>query len=575
MGRFANLSLVKKMIAAFVIVSLVWSAICAGTIAYMLQMKAAYAELLQQDAAAALAAEEIQYQVATQNHALVAYLVAVGAGAVTDQQSIQAMQKANSRIAELGQKTLGLVRNGDDRETLSQIIESNRRYREKAEEVIRAVEQESNRKRAEVIMQTEVVNLSALMIARAAEVAGKQQAAMNEKEQQNTEKTAHLIQTVIMSGAAAMFLAIAASYAAAKKMTRPLIKMVDQTERIASGNLNMEQWEQTTGDEIGRLSRHFQEMAHQLRGCIEQIAASSDSIGGSAVHWQASAEHTTAASRSIAQIMQQVQAAIMEQMQQVEQTARLAVEMSAGIGQINQSAHHTASRAEQMLQLSRKGTEEMKSMDKQMAQIRQSVRQLQTQFLELRAKNDNIGKIVGFILDIAKQTNMLALNASIEAQRAGMHGRGFSVIAEHIRQLSIQTGQSAAQIQTFVGEIAIGSDQTTASMENSMREVERGIAAVLQAEQSFAAIGQALESYHGQMQEVASASSSIEGMTGQVAAAIERINAISQTTSAQTQEVTAATEEQLASMEEILHAAKGLTALAGDLQQAISRFRWS
>lgn len=574
MALFNNLSIMKKMTAVFLLFSILWCAICGVAVGFMLIIKQDYTQLLHGQATALLKAKEIQYHVATQNHAIVAYLVTTGAGGVTDQRSLQLLDRSNGEIIRLAEEMSPIVGTSEEREMLAAIIQTNKQYKQKADEIVQAVESEGNHKRAEVIMQTEVVNLSAVMMGKVNQVAAKQQAQMEQEEANNDKRVQQIVWMIAASAAVAMILALFISYIVAKRMTKPLVRMVAQSEQLAAGNLRIEADEHQSGDEIGQLSLHFREMASNLRQLVERIAHSSADLNGSVESWQQNAAYTAAASQHIAEIMQSAQQSVIEQMNNIALTNQSTQQMSEKIMSITQKTKQVTDHAMRMQDMSQQGSMEMKETGRQMSKIHDSVRDLQGEILTFGTKTGSIGKIVDMIASIAKQTNMLALNASIEAAKAGGYGRGFSVIAEDIRKLSLQTAESAREINQFVSEIIREADRSADSVGKSMQEVEEGIAAVARAEDTFTAIMRTIAGFSQEMRDISQIATQIEQLTGQVVEAIEQVTQMSQATSQQTEEVSAATQEQLASMEEILQSAKGMSELAKALQQAIHHFSW-
>lgn len=568
MAVFHNFSIAKKLISIFIMLSVLWSI----SFKFMIDIKDSYAQLINEQATALINTKEIQYHVTSQNYALAAYMLATGSGALGDQKSIQLLNNSNEQIIFLIAQTIDLLESQEDKDNILKIQETNQQFKTRADEVIKA--SETNRKRAEVIMQSEVVNLSNNMISKANQIADKQKKLMVEKEASNTKQVYNVIITVLSICITTLVISIVVSYIVARRMTRPLVQMVMHTEQIASGNLGIKQGIVSSGDEIGKLSVNFIRMTENLRNLIQRIASSSNEIGGSIHNWKQSAEGTALASRHIAEIMQEVQTTVIDQLQHVGVTNQAAAEMLSGIRQITKSACKSEEQANGILHMSLKGTEEMSMTARQMDAIRSSVSYLQQTIQELGSKTEHIGQIVGMISSIAQQTNILALNASIEASRAGTHGRGFAVIANEVRQLSTQTSNSVEDINRFIEEIVIETKKTSRSVESSIKEVDEGISAVGRAEDTFTSIQQEIGSFSHDIQEVSTAALQIESLTERVVQSIEEINQMAQSTSYQTQEVSAATEQQLASMEEITYSVRDLNELAQGLQQTTHNFKW-
>jgi len=175
-----------------------------------------------------------------------------------------------------------------------------------------------------------------------------------------------------------------------------------------------------------------------------------------------------------------------------------------------------------MLQFTAISGYDMEGTVQQMAAIKEAVETVDHQFGQLRSNTENIGQIIQMISVIAKQTNLLALNASIEASKAGTYGKGFAVIAEEIRLLSQQSGQSANAVQDIVDQIQASLRMMNRSVSQSVGEVQRGIASVRQAEVAFRTISSSIKSSTDKMREISAATHQIKEMAAVMTSASMR-----------------------------------------------------
>lgn len=177
------------------------------------------------------------------------------------------------------------------------------------------------------------------------------------------------------------------------------------------------------------------------------------------------------------------------------------------------------------------------------------------------------------ITGIAEQTNLLALNAAIEAARAGEHGRGFAVVADEVRKLSEQSAESSKEISQLVSMIQSETIKVVQFMEEMTREVDAGIGYVNNAGESFAQIEGSINEVTAQIQGVSSAVNQLAVGAKQVEQSMQFISGVSEETASGVQEVSASTEEQTATMEEISSSAAMLSKMAEELQTMINRFK--
>ncbi|WP_035990232.1 methyl-accepting chemotaxis protein [Brevibacillus borstelensis] len=358
-----------------------------------------------------------------------------------------------------------------------------------------------------------------------------------------------------------------------RNIRNPLVKLVANVKEVASGNLRVEPLIIKNRDEFASLTQSFNEMTASLQTLIRQVSTSSEQVAASAEELTASAEQTSKATEQIAVTVQEVAAGTDRQVRSVDEGSRVVREMTASIQHIAANAQSASSTAVQVAELAGEGNQAIQAAVQQMSAIHDSIRNLAGAVEGLGKHSQEIGHIIEVITGIAEQTNLLALNAAIEAARAGEHGRGFAVVADEVRKLAEQSSQSAAQIAKLINTIQEETVRAVDSMQAGNREVQSGIAAVHQAGETFGQIQYSIQDVTEQIQDVSAAVQQVSAHTDQVVEVISLIAEGSDVTADGTQNVSAATEEQLASMEEIAASATSLSKLAEELQDTVSAFK--
>ena len=228
---------------------------------------------------------------------------------------------------------------------------------------------------------------------------------------------------------------------------------------ISQGDLTKEV--KTNTKNTDSLLYHIVFMQGHLRNVIKNIQRSAEELGLST--------NVVAESSSQAQKAAEDQhAASMRSVEQIQN-------MAAGTAKIAEIAKQTEQNSEKTLELSKKGNEAMNNTTEAINKVSATVLETAEKIRNLKDKSSEISGSAGLIAEVADQTNLLALNAAIEAARAGEHGRGFAVVADEVRKLAERTGQTTAQITNMISDIQKEIEVTVAAMEQTLPQVEKGL----------------------------------------------------------------------------------------------------
>lgn len=358
----------------------------------------------------------------------------------------------------------------------------------------------------------------------------------------------------------------------ANKLAKPMAELTVNAQKMAEGDLTVKSV--VVGkDEVACLATAFNQMSGNLRGLIKQIAESARTVDSAAQDMQSSSREAGQVTEQIATTVNDLAQGAGAQAESMQKGAGMVSDISNSVEIISQNTDNSARRAQGAQSAVEQGYQAVMHQSELMIKSHEATQNVGQAITALADKSKMIGQIVEVIGNIAGQTNLLALNAAIEAARAGEQGRGFAVVADEVRKLAEQTAHSSQEIAKLVQDIQQGTDQAVREMQSSEAIIGQQEKAVDQTETNFNQIKDYVAQIASQIQQIAAEVTQLSDKATDVTGVINDVAAVAEESAAATEEVAAATEEQTSAVETIAQQADKLAAEAKKLERQIAGFK--
>lgn len=360
-----------------------------------------------------------------------------------------------------------------------------------------------------------------------------------------------------------------------KGVSKNIRVITDTVEAISEGDLSMdlEVKAKRFPDETTGIASSINLMTENLRELVSQLRSASGHVSDSARTLFSTTLEVNATTEEIAKALEQISHGAEAQAEMTGKGSTLIHELAVSVELVANRARESAQSARDTTATAQQGNELVKQTMDLMKEFLDTVEHTGQQFAELNGKLQQVGKIADIIVEIARQTNMLALNASIEAVRAGEYGKGFTVVAEEVRKLADGSSRSASEIIDLVTLIKEDSVKVRDTFAMTSRQINEGKKKINSTAGAFQSIVHTVVEAERKASSIADLSSMQTEGAQKMVKTIDDIARVAEDNAAATEQVSTATEQQSAAMQEMAAASRDLSALAAELLQAVERFR--
>lgn len=382
----------------------------------------------------------------------------------------------------------------------------------------------------------------------------------------------HTVSIVMYAAIAVFAFTLVLALLLIRSFLSPVDKLQAALRKIAEGDLR-QQINSPYNDELGRLSFHFDHMVTRVREMLRQTVEVASTLADYSQSFQQSSSVTAHTNQDIVKTIQEISVGADQQALQSEQSALLLQELEREVAEITDYTDVMLATSQSADQNARKGSETISELQRKSQKSRSSIGKVYQALEKLVEQSGDISRITNSITEISKQTNILSLNAAIEAARAGTAGKGFGVIADEVRHLSVQTSDSSILISRIIGELQESMADFEAYMLESKKSLEEQDTQVAETLASFTAIDDSIAGISRQIGQIHSKVEQTRKINSRLGESIHSVASVAEQTAAGVQEVNASSTQQDQAIHDIARQALEISEISRRLFREINVFK--
>ncbi|WP_158736149.1 methyl-accepting chemotaxis protein [Alteribacillus sp. YIM 98480] len=520
-------------------------------------------QVVEEDFSKISAYKELAYNLTERNSLALSYILT---GKLEYRESFDEYSEEARAIEE---QLLNMVND----ERLDNIVQRSQVFEQRTEEDAFQSYDEGKMKAAESIMSTQLTPLGTYIKNDLQELIEEEQASVDNNAAALNNQAGFISSLSVIIGAGATLLGLVVAVIIANRMSRPIKEVSEKANHLSNGDLTVDHIKIKSKDEIGQLAANFNDMADNLRSLIGSTREAAEQVASTSEQLSASSEETSASTNEISSTIQEVANSSETAMSNSKQSMKAVEQLSGDIEKVSESLNEFTKKSKETEEAAESGNNEIKRSSEQMGIINSEVQETAEIVKQLGDRSTEIGSIIETITNISEQTNLLALNAAIEAARAGEHGKGFAVVADEVRKLAEESKQSADKITSLIETIQEETEKAVEKMSRGQTEAKEGVTVIERAGSAFETILMSVQEIAQHIEDVSGVSSQMSANSAKVFHAVEGMNDVAESTAGNAQNVAAGAEEQLAAMEEVSSSSEELSRMAQELQEEVNKFK--
>jgi methyl-accepting chemotaxis protein len=414
-----------------------------------------------------------------------------------------------------------------------------------------------------------------------ATVVRKQYDALAEESAENIERLGQDVinstneskRTGLVVGFIILTIGILIALTTSSSISKPLRVVTKRMAEVAEGDLSQEPINIDRNDEVGQLIKSVNLMSTQVQGILKSIHYVSEQVAANSEELAQSAAEVNTGTAQIAQSMEELSTGVETQATRANTLADTVHSFKADVINMTETGAQMATNTEKMQDMTVNGMALMETSLNQMDTIHTIMQSSVEKVEHLKTQSSEINQLVVVIQEIANQTNLLALNAAIEAARAGEHGKGFAVVADEVRKLAEQVQLSIKDISFIVEAIQNETNNVTISLQHGYDEVQKGTTQIQETGDTFKELIDSIHHVSNNMKQITTVIQAFERNTDQIHDTIQEVAALSEEAAMAVHETTSTIEQTASTVEEIAKSNEELAITAEKLNKEVNHFK--